>query len=92
MRRIRDPDMSGHGRLQDYRVDMLAANGSAIPVQLSASLVLDGSETIGSRRHLHPTSANACASRPSSRAPKRSSRNREKQAIVAELAGPPRTS
>jgi PAS domain S-box-containing protein len=86
MRKIRDPDMSGHGRLQDFRVDMLAANGSAIPVQLSASFVLDGSETIGSvgiftdireRLRIQAELENA----------QEELRNREKQAIVAELAG-----
>jgi PAS domain S-box-containing protein len=86
MRKIRDPDMSGHGRLQDYRVDMLAADGSAIPVQLSASFVLDGSETIGSvgiftdiRERLRIQAELESA--------QEELRNREKQAIVAELAG-----
>jgi hypothetical protein len=31
MRRIRDPRLSGHGRLEDYRVEMLNAAGQRIP-------------------------------------------------------------
>jgi PAS domain S-box-containing protein len=86
MRKLRDPDVSGYGRLQDYRVDMLAADGSAIPVQLSASFVLDGTETIGSvgiftdiRERLRIQAELESA--------QEELRNREKQAIVAELAG-----
>lgn len=86
MRKIRDPDTNGHGRLQGYRVDMLAADGTRIPVQLSASFVLDGDEPIGSvgiftdiRERLRIQAELESA--------QEELRNREKLAIVAELAG-----
>ncbi|MEO8902425.1 MAG: PAS domain S-box protein [Polyangiaceae bacterium] len=86
MRKIRDPDVSGYGRLEDHRVDMLTASGESIQVQLSASLVIDNGRPIGSvgiftdiRERLRMEARLSMA--------QEELRSREKQAIVAELAG-----
>ena len=86
MRRIRDPNVSGYGRLEDQRVDMLTSAGEAIQVQLSASLVIDNGRPIGSvgiftdiREKLRMEARLNMA--------QEELRSREKQAIVAELAG-----
>jgi PAS domain S-box-containing protein len=86
MKRIRDPNVSGYGRLEDHRVDMLTADGQAIQVLLSASLVIDNGRPIGSvgiftdiREKLRMEARLEKA--------QEELRTREKQAIVAELAG-----
>ncbi|HEV8550588.1 MAG TPA: PAS domain S-box protein, partial [Polyangiaceae bacterium] len=86
MRRIRDPDGSGYGKLEDFRVDMLAADGTSIPVLLSASLVVENGRRVGSlgiftdlREKLHIQSELEKA--------QEELRTREKQAMIAELAG-----
>jgi PAS domain S-box-containing protein len=86
MRKIRDPNVSGYGRLEDHRVDMLNADGEAIQVLLSASLVIDNGRPIGSvgiftdiREKLRMEARLSMA--------QEALRSREKQAIVAELAG-----
>lgn len=47
MRRIRRPSHGGEGRLEEYRVEMKTKEGEHVPVNLSASLVLDGKRPIG---------------------------------------------
>jgi PAS domain S-box-containing protein len=47
MRRIRRAEYGGEGRLEEYRVEMLTKSGALVPVNLSASLVLDGKRPIG---------------------------------------------
>lgn len=86
MRKIRDPELGGYGRLEDYRVDMLSADGGKIPVTLSASLVLDNGRPIGSvgiftdiREKLRMQERLELA--------QEELRTRERMAIVAELAG-----
>ncbi len=86
MRKIRDPTLSGYGRLEDHRVDMLTSDGEAIQVLLSASLVIDNGKPIGSvgiftdiREKLRMEARLAKA--------QEELRSREKQVIVAELAG-----
>lgn len=86
MRKIRDPNVSGYGRLEDHRVDMLNASGEPIQVLLSASLVIDNGRPIGSvgiftdiREKLRMEARLSLA--------QEELRSREKQAIVAELAG-----
>jgi PAS domain S-box-containing protein len=86
MRKIRDPNVSGYGRLEDHRVDMLHASGEPIQVLLSASLVIDNGRPIGSvgiftdiREKLRMEARLSMA--------QDALRSREKQAIVAELAG-----
>jgi PAS domain S-box-containing protein len=86
MRRIRDPELYGPGRLEDYRVDMVSSGGDLIQVTLSAALIMDGDRPVGSvgvftdiREKLR-MEARLMKAQDELRA-------REKQAIVAELAG-----
>jgi len=86
MRKIRDPNTSGYGRLEGHRVEMLNADGEPMQVQLSASLVIDNGRPIGSvgiftdiRDKLRMEARLSMA--------QEELRSREKQAIVAELAG-----
>ncbi|HET7538678.1 MAG TPA: PAS domain S-box protein, partial [Polyangiaceae bacterium] len=86
MRKILDPSLSGYGRLEDHRVEMLNAQGEPIQVQLSASLVIDNGRPIGSvgiftdiREKLQMEARLSMA--------QEELRSREKQAILAELAG-----
>lgn len=86
MRKIRDPNVSGPGRLEDYRVDMLNAKGEMIPVNLSAALIVENGKAVGSVgiftdiRDKLQMEARLVKAQDELRA-------REKQAIVAELAG-----
>jgi len=86
MRRIRDPEISGYGRLEDYRVDMLGAGGEQIPVTLSASLVLDNGRPIGSVGIFTDIRERLRMQERLERA-QEELRGRERMAIVAELAG-----
>jgi PAS domain S-box-containing protein len=86
MRKIRDPELSGYGRLEDYRVDMLGADGAQIPVTLSASLVLDNGKPIGSVGIFTDIRERLRMQERLERA-QEELRGRERMAIVAELAG-----
>jgi signal transduction histidine kinase len=86
MRRIRDPDGSGYGRLEDYRVDMRAADGSTIPVLLSASLVVDNGKRVGSLGIFTDLREKMRIQSELERA-QEELRTREKQVMLAELAG-----
>jgi PAS domain S-box-containing protein len=86
MRRIRDPRLCGHGRLEDYRVDMVAANGERIPVSLSASLIMENNHPVGSVGIINDMREKLRMEARLSRA-QEELRTREKQALIAELAG-----
>ena len=86
MRKIRDPELSGYGRLEDYRVDMLSSDGAQIPVTLSASLVLDNGRPIGSVGIFTDIRERLRMQDRLERA-QEELRGRERMAIVAELAG-----
>jgi PAS domain S-box-containing protein len=86
MRRIRDPDGSGYGRLEDYRVDMRAADGSTIPVLLSASLVVENGKRVGSLGIFTDLREKMRIQSELERA-QEELRTREKQVMLAELAG-----
>jgi PAS domain S-box-containing protein len=86
MRRIRDPEVSGYGRLEDHRVDMLGAGGEHVPVTLSASLVLDNGRPIGSVGIFTDIRERLRMQERLERA-QEELRGRERMAIVAELAG-----
>jgi PAS domain S-box-containing protein len=86
MKKIRDPVLSGYGRLEDYRVDMLGADGRTIQVLLSASLVVDNGQPIGSVGIFTDIREKLRIQGELERA-QDELRSREKQAIVAELAG-----
>jgi PAS domain S-box-containing protein len=86
MKKIRDPEINGYGRLEDFRVDMIGAGGEIIPVTLSAALVMENGKPIGSvgiftdiREKLRMEARLMKA--------QEELRTREKQSIVAELAG-----
>lgn len=86
MRKIREPETSGPGRLEDHRVDMLSRDGQTIAVVLSAALVYDHGVPVGSvgvftdvRQRLEMEAQLART--------EEELRMRERQAIVAELAG-----
>jgi PAS domain S-box-containing protein len=86
MRRIRDPDGSGYGRLEDFRVDMRAADGSTIPVLLSASLVVENGRRVGSLGIFTDLRERLRIQGELERA-QEELRTREKQVMLAELAG-----
>lgn len=86
MQQIKNPELGGYGRLEDYRVDMLSATGDKVPVTLSAALVVDNGRPIATvgvftdiRDKLQMAARLAHA--------QEELRSREKQALVAELAG-----
>jgi PAS domain S-box-containing protein len=86
MRRIRDPNQTGYGRLKDYRVTMLGADGQSVPVLLSASLVVENGRPVGSLGIFTDLREKLRIQSELERA-QEELRNREKQAMIAELAG-----
>ncbi len=86
MRRVRDPNLQGYGRLEDYRVDMLSKDGHRVPVTLSASLIMDGAEPVGSVG-IFTDIRDRLAMETRLNEAQEELRSRERQALVAELAG-----
>lgn len=86
MRRIRDPKLHGFGRLEDYRVDMLGKDGERVPVTLSASLIMEGARPVGSVGIFTDIRSRLAMEARLSEA-QDELRSRERQALVAELAG-----
>ncbi len=86
MKKIRDPELAGYGRLEDHRVDMLGSDGGQIPVSLSASLVIDNGRPIGSVGIFTDIRERLRMQERLERA-QEELRGRERMAIVAELAG-----
>jgi PAS domain S-box-containing protein len=86
MRRIRDPSEAGFGRLKDFRVNMLGADGQSVPVLLSASLVVENGRPVGSLGIFTDLREKLRIQSELERA-QEELRNREKQAFIAELAG-----
>jgi PAS domain S-box-containing protein len=86
MEMILDPSVSGHGRLESYRVDMLDAKGDPIPINLSAALIMDNRKPIGSVAVITDI-RERLRMEASLEKVQDELRTREKQAIVAELAG-----
>jgi PAS domain S-box-containing protein len=86
MRLIHGREHGGPGRLESYRTDVLAADGSTVPVLLSAALILADGVPVGSvgiftdLRYRMQMEARLSAAQEELRA-------REKQALIAELAG-----
>ncbi|HKQ68667.1 MAG TPA: PAS domain S-box protein [Polyangiaceae bacterium] len=86
MRLIKSEMFGGTGRLEDYRCDMLGKGGERVPVSLSAALIYDDGKPVASvglftdlRERLQMQERLAAA--------QQELRAREKQAIIAELAG-----
>jgi PAS domain S-box-containing protein len=86
MRQIRSPQHGGPHRLEDYRVDMMGSRGEAIPVNISAALIMDADTPVGSvgiftdvREKLRMESSLQLA--------QQELREQEKSLALAELAG-----
>ncbi|TKD07439.1 PAS domain S-box protein [Polyangium fumosum] len=86
MRLIKSPEHGGPGRLEGYRTDALAKDGTLIPVLLSAALIVEDDRPDGSvglftdlRERLRMEAKLTKA--------QEELRAREKQALIAELAG-----
>jgi PAS domain S-box-containing protein len=86
MRLVKSEMFGGVGRLEDYRCDMLGKGGEKVPVSLSAALIYDAGKPVASvglftdlRERLQMQERLAQA--------QQELRTREKQAIIAELAG-----
>jgi PAS domain S-box-containing protein len=86
MLKIRDPSVSGPGRIENQRVLLRGRGGEAIAVSLSASLILDGESAVGSVGIVTDLRERLRMEARLERAHDEL-RAREKQAIVAELAG-----
>lgn len=86
MRKIRDPNMGGPGRLEECRVDMISASGELIPVTLSAALILENGKPVGSVGVFTDIRDRLRMEARLTRA-QEELRAREKMAVVAELAG-----
>ncbi|HTN83679.1 MAG TPA: PAS domain S-box protein [Sorangium sp.] len=86
MRLIHAKEHGGPGRLEGYRTEVLAKDGSRIPVHLSAALIFENGVPVGSvgiftdLRERMRMEARLTEAQEELRA-------REKQAIIAELAG-----
>jgi PAS domain S-box-containing protein len=86
MRQIKADSLGGYGRLENYRVDMLNASGEKVPVTLSAALVVDNGRpiaTVGVFTDIRDRLQMAAQLEEA----QEELRNRERQALVAELAG-----
>jgi PAS domain S-box-containing protein len=86
MRLIKSGMFGGPGKLEDYRCEMLGKAGERIPVSLSAALLFDKDKPVASvglftdlRERLQMQERLAAA--------QQELRAREKQALIAELAG-----
>jgi PAS domain S-box-containing protein len=86
MRLIHGKEFGGPGRLEGYRTEVLARGGARVPVSLSASLILENGVPVGSvgiftdlRERLRMEARLSEA--------QEELRSREKQALIAELAG-----
>lgn len=86
MQKIRDPNTNGPGRLEGFRVDMVSAAGTRIPVTLSASLIFENGKPVGSVGIFTDIREKLRMEERLTRA-QEELRAREKQSIVAELAG-----
>jgi PAS domain S-box-containing protein len=86
MRLIHAKEHGGPGRLESWRTEILDKNGQSIPVLLSAALIMDKGEPIGSVGVFTDLRERLRMEAQLSEA-QEELRSREKQAIVAELAG-----
>jgi PAS domain S-box-containing protein len=86
MRLIYSRDHGGPGRLESYRTELLGKDGAPVPVLISAALIMEKGEPVGSvgvftdlRERLRMEARLSEA--------QEELRAREKQALIAELAG-----
>lgn len=86
LRLLHSRDHGGPGRLESYRTEVLAKDGARVPVMLSAALIFEDGQPTGlvgvftDLRELVRMEARLTAAQEELR-------SREKQSIVAELAG-----
>jgi len=86
MRRIRGEEGGGSGRLEEMRVDMLTKSGERVPVNLSASLVMDGRRPVGTVG-IFTDIREKLAMETSLAQAQRLLQDRERQDAIAEVAG-----
>ncbi|HVK64892.1 MAG TPA: PAS domain S-box protein [Polyangium sp.] len=86
MRLIKSPEHGGPGRLEGYRTDALAKDGTLIPVLLSAALIVEDDRPDGSVGLFTDLRERLRMEAKLSKA-QDELRAREKQALIAELAG-----
>ncbi len=86
MQLIRDPEHGGVNRLEEFRVDMLHASGATVPVKLSAALIFDMDQPVGSVGIFTDIRESLRMEAELSRA-QQDLRDREKDKALAELAG-----
>jgi PAS domain S-box-containing protein len=86
MRLIHDREHGGPGRLESHRTDLLGKDGAPVPVLVSAALIMDQGAPIGSVGVFTDLRERLGMEARLSEA-QEALRNREKQALVAELAG-----
>ncbi|MBN1612056.1 MAG: PAS domain S-box protein [Polyangiaceae bacterium] len=86
MRKIVDPKVSGPRRLEGYRVEVVNAAGEPIHVTVSAALIMESGQPVGSVGIFTDIRDKLRMEERLMRA-QRELRAREKESIVAELAG-----
>lgn len=86
MRLIHEREHGGPGRLESYRTDLLGKDGAAVPVLVSAALIMERGEPIGSVGVFTDLRERLRMEAKLSEA-EEELRTREKQALIAELAG-----
>ncbi len=86
MRRIESNEGGGRGRLAEYRVEMLTKSGEHVPVNLSASWVLDGNRPIGTVG-IFTDIREKLAMETSLAEAQRQLQDRQRQDAIAEVAG-----
>jgi PAS domain S-box-containing protein len=86
MRRIYGREHGGAGRLESYRTDLLAKDGHIVPVLISAALIMEKGEPVGSVGVFTDLRDRLRMEAQLSEA-QEELRAREKQAVIAELAG-----
>jgi PAS domain S-box-containing protein len=86
MHLIRDPEHGGPDRLEEFRVDMLNSSGETVPVKLSAALIFDNDQPVGSVGIFTDIRESLRMEAELARA-QQDLREREKDKALAELAG-----
>ena len=86
MQLIRGASYGGPGRLEGYRAEVVTRDGLLVPVQLSAALILDRGVPIGSVGVMTDL-RDRIRMQESLDAAQEELRAREKQSLIAELAG-----
>jgi PAS domain S-box-containing protein len=83
---ILSPDFGGAGRLEGYRTEVVARDGTVVPVLISAAMILENERPIGSVGVFTDLRERLRMERRLSEA-QEELRAREKQAFIADLAG-----